>query len=121
MICIAGMDTYFKYINEYFEKTLSYTKEGFLKESFTHFIHPDDRAATIAEVEKLSLEKLTVYFENRYRCKDDSYKWLGWTSMPNPERGLMYAIVRDITKGKLAEKEKKKLEGKKINYQTNLA
>ena len=85
------MDTYSKYINEYFEKTLSCTKEGLLKESFIHFIHPDDRAATIAEVEMLSLGELTVYFENGYRCKDGSYKWLCWTSMPNPERVLMYA------------------------------
>ena len=97
MLCIAGMDAYFKHVNESFEKTLGYTTEELLKESFIHFIHPDDRASTMAEVEKLSHGESTIYFENRYLCKDGSYKWLGWTSMPDPERDVMYAIARDIT------------------------
>ncbi len=67
MLCIAGMDAYFKQINESFEKTLGYTKEEILKETFIHFIHPDDRASTLAEVEKLSHGEPIIYFENRYR------------------------------------------------------
>jgi len=103
MLCIAGMDAYFKLINESFEKTLGYTKEELLKETFIHFIHPDDQASTMAEVEKISHGAPTISFENRYRCKDGSYKWLGWTAMPDPEKGLMYAIARDISDRKHIE------------------
>ena len=103
MLCVADMNGYFKHINNAFEKTLGYTKEELLKESFLHFIHPSDIASTIAEVEKLSLGEPTTYFENRYRCKDNSYKWLAWTSMPDLEHGLMYAVARDITEHKVAE------------------
>jgi PAS domain S-box-containing protein len=102
MLCVADMNAYFKHINNAFEKTLGYTKEELFKESFLHFIHPSDIASTIAEVEKLSLGEPTIYFENRYRCKDNSYKWLAWTSMPNLEHGLMYAVARDITEHKVA-------------------
>ncbi len=94
MLCIADTNAYFKHINKAFEKTLGYTKEELLQESFLQFIHPDDIASTIAEVEKLSRGEPTIYFENRYRCKDSSYKWLAWTlSMPDLEHGLMYAVA----------------------------
>ncbi len=93
MLCIADTNAYFKHINKAFEKTLGYTKEELLKESFLQFIHPDDIASTIAEVEKLSRGEPTIYFKNRYRCKDSSYKWLAWTSMPDLEHGLMYAVA----------------------------
>jgi len=103
MLGIADMNANFKRINKAFEKTLGYTKEELLKESFLKFIHPNDIASTIVEVEKLSLGKPEIYFENRYRCKDNSYKWLAWTSMPDLEHGLLYAVARDITEHKLIE------------------
>jgi PAS domain S-box-containing protein len=103
MLCIADTNAYFKHTNKAFEKTLGYTKEELLKESFLQFIHPDDIASTIAEVEKLSRGEPTIYFENRYRCKDSSYKRLAWTSMPDLEHGLMYAVARDMTEHKRTE------------------
>ncbi|HSQ84673.1 MAG TPA: PAS domain S-box protein, partial [Desulfobacterales bacterium] len=102
MLCVGDMNANFKHINNAFEKTLGYTKEELLEESFLHFIHPSDIASTMAEFEKLTLGEPTIYFENRYRCKDNSYKWLAWTSMPNLEHGLLYAVARDITEHKVA-------------------
>jgi PAS domain S-box-containing protein len=102
LLCVGDMNANFKHINNAFEKTLGYTKEELLEESFLHFIHPSDIASTIAEFEKLTLGEPTIYFENRYRCRDNSYKWLAWTSMPNLEHGLMYAVARDITEHKVA-------------------
>ena len=103
MLCIAGLDGYFKQLNSAFEKTLGYTKAELLAEPFLNFVHPDDRTATLAEIEKLGTGQPTIYFENRYRCKDSSYRWLAWTSYPFIEQDLLYAIARDITQRKRAE------------------
>jgi PAS domain S-box-containing protein len=97
MLCIAGLDGYLKRVNPAFEKVLGYSAEELLASPVFDFVHPDDRAATIAEYEKLSTGEPTTFLENRFRCKDSSYKWVGWSYFPVPQEGLAYGVGRDTT------------------------
>jgi light-regulated signal transduction histidine kinase (bacteriophytochrome) len=63
------------------------------------FVHPDDRAATLAASESLVRGAATIKFENRYRCKDGSYRWLSWVSGPDSS-GTLYSMARDVTEAK---------------------
>jgi PAS domain S-box-containing protein len=38
-----------------------------------------------------------VDFQNRYRCKDGSYRWLSWNSSPAPDAGQIFSVIRDVT------------------------
>ena len=105
LFCIAGVDGYFKQINPAMEQVLGFSRSKLLAKPFIDFVHPDDRAATIAETAKLTQGMDTVSFENRYRCQDNSYKWLLWTGTFAAEEQLVYATAKDITERKLAEAE----------------
>jgi PAS domain S-box-containing protein len=53
LLCIAGFDGYFKRLNPSWERVLGYRIEDLTSSPFLDFVHPDDRAATIAEMQKL--------------------------------------------------------------------
>jgi PAS domain S-box-containing protein len=97
LLCIAGIDGYFKLVNPAFERVLGYTAAELLGTPYVELIHPDDRTDTVAEVSKLANGLETIWFQNRYRCKDGSYRRLEWTSYPEPATGLLYAVARDVT------------------------
>lgn len=96
LLCIAGTDGYFKRVNPAFEKALGWERERLLGHPFLELVHPDDVRATEDEIHKLSQGIPTISFVNRFRCSDGSWKWLRWTSFPEPETGLLYAIAREI-------------------------
>src|SRR5580693_2703217 len=103
MFCVAGFDGFFKNLNPSFEKTLGFTMKELMAKPYLEFIHPDDRPATVVEKAGLQEGKVTFAFENRYLCKDGSYKWLLWNAVSVSEQELIYAVARDITERKRAE------------------
>ena len=105
MLCVADLEGYFRVVNSAFEKTLGHSRQLLLETPFIEFVHPDDKAATQEAVAQQATGEPVTYFENRYRCKDGSYKWLAWTAVPVTEEGLIYAVARDITDKKWAEEE----------------
>lgn len=103
MLCIAGFDGYFKQINRAFSKILGFSAAELLNRPFIDFVHPEDRAATTAELASLQTGKATVAFENRYLTKNGEYRWLLWTAIPDLEELKIYAAARDISDRKPAE------------------
>ena len=82
---------------------MGFTNEELLAKPYSDFIHPDDLQSTSAEAEKLASGAETISFENRYLCKDGSYRWFLWNAVPFPRQQLIYADARDITERKQAE------------------
>jgi len=97
LFCIADARGYFRNVNPVWEKVLGYTAEELTSRPFMDFVHPDDRPSTEFEKSSLLSGEATLGFENRYRCKDGSYKWLSWNVSPVPRQGLMYGVARDVT------------------------
>ena len=98
---IANTDGYFLRLNPAVERVLGYTREELMARPFFDFVHPDDVDRTREAVSALGSQQKVFLFENRYRCKDGTYRWLEWSSAPAGK--LIYAAARDVTERKQAE------------------
>ncbi|MEG4069970.1 PAS domain S-box protein [Microcoleus sp. Pol11C2] len=110
LLCIAGLDGYFKRLNPAWSNVLGYSSDEILAKPLIEFVHPEDLEITVAELEKLKKSHPVISLENRYICQDGTYKWLSWTASPFAEEGLIYAVARDVTFSKQAEAELRKSE-----------
>lgn len=103
LLCVVGFDGYIKHINPAAEKILGYSSAEIVGKLFIEFVHPDDRETTLKEAEKIAAENNIVGLENRWRCREGSYKWIAWTASPFCKEELIYGFGRDVTDRKLAQ------------------
>jgi PAS domain S-box-containing protein len=102
---ILGSNGYFRWVSPKFESTLGWTSEEMTSSQWTEFVHPDDIAPSVAEETSVFEGKELIAFENRYRHKDGSYRWLSWNAKPVPEERVLYAVAVDITERKAKEQQ----------------
>ncbi|MGC9506119.1 PAS domain-containing sensor histidine kinase [Baaleninema sp.] len=101
--CIAGFDGYFKRLNPAWEIVLGYSCQELKSLPFMELVHPEDRERSLEAAKTLVEGGVHETFENRYCCKDGSYRWLQWTSISLVEQQLIYAVARDVTQRKKTE------------------
>ena len=110
---IAGFDGYFKRISPAWTNVLGWSEVELKEKPYTEFVHPEDLEATYEAASYISLGNNLFTFENRYRCKDGTYRWLLWGSASDMKNRLVYASAIDIT-------ERKKSEERLLNSKQNL-
>ena len=97
LMVIADPKGCFLHVNPAALKTLGYSEAELLARPFMEFVHPDDRQATEAEMDRQLRRGFSLNFENRYLCKDGSTRWLSWRAVFVQAEGCTYATARDIT------------------------
>lgn len=103
LICVAGLDGYFKQVNKAWTDVLGYTKTELLAQPWINLVHPDDRETTIAEATKVFQGYKTMHFGNRCQSKDGSFRWILWTAAAPADGQFFYATGRDVTEIKRDE------------------
>ncbi len=99
MFGVFNLDDTFRRVNAAWESILGYSPDDLVGRPFIDLVHPDDRERTTDEFRRATAEGTpTTQFENRYRHKDGSYRWLDWAGRLVPGEGVQYAVARDITK-----------------------
>ncbi len=109
LLAIASFDDFLIQVNPVWESTLGFNADELRSKSLLEFVHPEDRTTTAEQLTQLKMGTAPAYFENRYRCKDGSFRWLGWTAAPFVSEQLVYIFARDITSRKASETEIKNL------------
>ncbi len=103
IICIAGVDGYFKKVNPAMCTLLEYTEEELMAKPYVGFIHPEDKRPTVTEVSNVFDGNPSMNFENRYITKSGKLKVLAWTATGASDESLLFCVAKNIT-------EKKELE-----------
>lgn len=94
---------FFTEVNQSVSRILGYSEKEFTSKPMRELIHPDDRQRTSDEVSEQLKGKETAYFENRYLCKDGTYKWIAWNTTKPDKNGVVTAIGTDISDRKQTE------------------
>ncbi|MCX6848144.1 MAG: PAS domain S-box protein [Verrucomicrobia bacterium] len=112
MLCIIRTDGYLRSVNPAFTQILGWSAEELTTRPYLEFLHPDDRAATQAEIERqLAVGEGVLQFENRCLHKNGSSRVFWWKSVPHPD-GLIFATGRDVTEQKAADEALRSREEK---------
>lgn len=109
MLCLLGFDGYFRRLNPAWEKTLGFTREELMGRPFIEFVHPEDRDRTLKQNAEVRAGGKALSFENRYLCKDGSFRWLRWNAAPDAAQQEIYSVARDVTESKRAAEEREEL------------
>jgi PAS domain S-box-containing protein len=105
LLCISSTDGYFKEINPAFINKFGYTEKELLSNHLTSFIHPDDIEKTNQELQQLSGGQTSINFENRYLKKNGEIVFIQWTTSVDSSGETVYAIGRDVTQIREAQKD----------------
>lgn len=103
LLTISDASGAFRRLNPAWERVLGYRLPELYATKWLDLVHPDDRQRTLAEFKRVD-ESGRSSFENRYRHRDGSYRWLEWSAIRGPE-GIFYSVARDVTERR-AERER---------------
>jgi len=105
LLCIADLSGFFLHLNPAWTHKLGWSNKYLKSEPFIEFVHPEDRHATLSELESLHAGNETIWFENRYRRSDGAHIWLNWNAHAMADDDFIYATARDVTRQKELEHE----------------
>ena len=95
IMLVADFEARIVSVNPAWTALLGWSDTELIGRKFMDLVHPEDVAATLAEVGRLAQGAITFRFENRYQRKDGGYCVLAWTAVPD-ER-FLHAVGRDVT------------------------
>lgn len=95
IMLVADYQSQILAVNPAWQTLLGWPATESIGTEFLRLVHPDDLAATLAEIDNLERGITTLRFENRYRHADGAYRHISWTAVPGD--GAIHAVGRDIT------------------------
>ena len=100
LLGVLRADGHFEATNPAWQTTLGWSEAELISMSIFEMLHPEDAERTRECFEAILAGNTVANFENRYRCKDGSYRTLSWVGVPELDR--IYCIGRDISTERVA-------------------
>lgn len=103
MLAVGNYEGYLQQLNPAWVRVLGWSRDDLMGEPVGHFIHPEDVELWRGAQQRLEAGELVEDLQCRFRCRDNAYRWLSWSSFPYPEQRQVFTVVRDITLQKEAQ------------------
>jgi PAS domain S-box-containing protein len=89
---------FFRYLNPAWEGVLGYTRDELWARPFAQFIHVDDRAATLREIERMlnfnvPINNLAV----RFLSRDGQVQYFTWSAKPSGQANVVSFVAQNTT------------------------
>ncbi len=95
LLSVFDADGALRSFNPAWSAALGWEPEQLRGRRYSDFLHPDDVDRTARALGLIAGSGGRGGFENRWRCRDGSYRWLSWNAVLAD--GLLYAAGRDVT------------------------
>ncbi len=105
LLAVSDLDGRLLQVNPAWVRTLQWSRDEIMAQSFAELVHPEDRPAAERALADLGAGTAVRDLELRMRCRDGSYRWIAWSSSPLMSRARFFTAARDITERKHAEAE----------------
>jgi PAS domain S-box-containing protein len=103
LLVIVSADGIFRSVNPAWTNILGYAPAEVIGHSFLDFVLPEDADLTRGGLDTAVSDRDLTNFENRYRHKDGTLRWISWHTAMEGE--LVYAYGRDVTATQAAQAE----------------
>jgi PAS domain S-box-containing protein len=95
LLAVVGADGVFRAVNPAWTAILGHEANEIVGKSFLDFVWPDDAALTQGGLDSAAGKSDLTDFENRYRHRDGTPRWISWHTAV--EGDMVYAYGRDVT------------------------
>jgi PAS domain S-box-containing protein len=103
LLSIAEAEGSLLHVNPAWTRVLGWSRRELLETSVLDLLHPDDLAATLEVLDRLTTSGHVVEdFENRYRTRAGEYRVLRWNARAGMD-GRVYSVTRDVTEARANE------------------
>jgi PAS domain S-box-containing protein len=100
MLCIVRFDGRVMEANASLLDALGYAESDLVGSFSLDHVHPEDEEETLVRAAELLAGVDVAAFENRYRCRNGSYRWLAWSARSEPDEEQVHCAARDVTESR---------------------
>lgn len=110
LMAIIGTDKKIKKVSKCCKELLGWSEEELTLSEWSNFVHEDDVFKVLAYIRNSNIKNGIKGLELRFKCKDESYRWIENNCRYVEESEVYILTARDIT-------EKKQIMEEKIAYE----
>ncbi|MDU9391864.1 sensor domain-containing diguanylate cyclase [Pseudomonas sp. zfem002] len=104
-VFVVDRDDQIVFVSDACQALLGYRADELVGTSITHYMHPEDLAATRASIVRVMNGQPHFDFRNRYIRKDGGVVYILWAAFWSDEVGARIGVARNITALAKAEEE----------------